>query len=225
MKNRRNYYRILQVQPDAPVEIIRASYRTLMLELKRHPDLGGSNLDAAVLNEAYEVLANPARRAAYDKGLLVQYTRRADGPDRSPSPTFLCPVCRRPLAQKPLPGERCSTCLSPLQSEKPTKHGRDYRRASTRTRRDDKISYQSSWPGQARQGKMIDFSPQGMRFHCQERLLPGSVLKISSDFLVASGTVTNLREEILDGRRVYSVGISFIAVSFLESGVLFSTSA
>jgi predicted transcriptional regulator len=35
MKNRRNYYRILQVQPDAPVEIIRASYRTMMRELKR----------------------------------------------------------------------------------------------------------------------------------------------------------------------------------------------
>ena len=65
MRNRRNYYRILQVQPDAPVEIIRASYRTLMLELKRHPDLGGSNSDASVLNEAYEVLANPERRAAY----------------------------------------------------------------------------------------------------------------------------------------------------------------
>lgn len=34
MMNRRNYYRILQVQPDAPPEIIRASYRTLMKELK-----------------------------------------------------------------------------------------------------------------------------------------------------------------------------------------------
>ena len=28
MRNRRNYYRLLQVQPDAPLEIIRASYRT-----------------------------------------------------------------------------------------------------------------------------------------------------------------------------------------------------
>ena len=30
MQNRRNYYRILHVQQDAPVEIIKTSYRTLM---------------------------------------------------------------------------------------------------------------------------------------------------------------------------------------------------
>lgn len=39
--NRRNYYRILHVQPDAPLEIIRASYRAMMGPLKMHPDMGG----------------------------------------------------------------------------------------------------------------------------------------------------------------------------------------
>ena len=76
MKNRRNYYRILQVQPDAPREVIRASYRTLMLELKQHPDLGGSTLDASILNEAYQTLKDPNRRAAYDRELCARNIRR-----------------------------------------------------------------------------------------------------------------------------------------------------
>lgn len=226
MKNRRNYYRILQVQPDAPVEIIRASYRTLMLELKRHPDLGGSNSDASVLNAAYEVLANPERRAAYDKELFVQYTKRVDTPGKRPLTTLFCPVCRRPLAQKPQPGERCSTCQSPLKSERPTEHGRDYRRATSRIKKEEKVLYSSNWPSQARQARMIDFSPQGMRFHCAEKLAVGSILKISSDLLYASGAVTNVREEWAGGQRVYAVGVSFLAVSFAEPrGSLFSTSA
>ena len=85
MKNRRNYYRILQVQPDAPFEVIRASYRTLMRELKQHPDLGGSTSEASFINEAYETLSNPDRRAAYDKAMATHYTRRADAPDRPSS--------------------------------------------------------------------------------------------------------------------------------------------
>ena len=45
MENRRNYYRILHVQPDAPTEIIKSSYRTLMQKLRMHPDLGGDQME------------------------------------------------------------------------------------------------------------------------------------------------------------------------------------
>jgi DnaJ-class molecular chaperone len=38
---KRNYYEILHVSRDAPAEIIRGSYRTLMQKLGHHPDLGG----------------------------------------------------------------------------------------------------------------------------------------------------------------------------------------
>ena len=64
--NRRNYYRILHVQPEAPVEVIRASYRALMGTLRQHPDLGGEHSVAVLLNEAFQVLSDPAQRAAYD---------------------------------------------------------------------------------------------------------------------------------------------------------------
>jgi hypothetical protein len=69
MKNRRNYYRLLCVQPDAPPAVIRSSYAALMLKLKHHPDLGGDPETAALLNEAYAVLSDPAQRADYDRWL------------------------------------------------------------------------------------------------------------------------------------------------------------
>ena len=46
-EERRNLYRILHVQPEAPPEVIRASYRTLMSTLRAHPDLGGDPAAAA----------------------------------------------------------------------------------------------------------------------------------------------------------------------------------
>jgi hypothetical protein len=226
MKNRRNYYRLLQVQPDAPTEIIRAAFRTLMLKLKHHPDLGGSTMDAVELNEAYEVLTDPKRRAAYDKELYLRYTKRAEAPNKSPLITVFCPVCKRPLARKPQPGDRCASCQSPLQSEKPTDHKRAYQRALARTKRDDKVFYYTTWPGKPQQGRMIDFSPQGMRFICAERISPGTVLKIRSQLCDASGTVTNTSEEEAAGQKGYAIGIAFLAVNFIEPrGSFVSTSA
>ena len=72
-RERRNYYRILNGQPDAPVEIIKNNYRTLMQKLKLHPDLGGNLQDATAINEAYQVLTNPEQRAKYDDALLAEY--------------------------------------------------------------------------------------------------------------------------------------------------------
>ena len=73
MQNRRNYYRILQVQPDAPVEVIKNNYRTLLQKLRLHPDLGGDDWNASVVNVAYSTLRNPAKRKAYDRALLKRY--------------------------------------------------------------------------------------------------------------------------------------------------------
>ena len=69
-KNQRNYYRVLFVQPDAPTEIIQASYRTLMQKLKAHPDLGGDEWIATIINEAFETLSDPEKRRAYDRKLF-----------------------------------------------------------------------------------------------------------------------------------------------------------
>ena len=226
MKNRRNYYRILQVQPDAPFEVIRASYRTLMRELKQHPDLGGSTSHASFLNEAYETLSDPDRRATYDKAMATHYARRADAPDRPPSPTVFCPVCKKPLARRPQAGESCPTCRTPLRSQRSVDLDQACKRSLPRMKSDDRICYYPTWPGKAQQGRMVDISPIGMRFLCGENLPPKTVVKISSRLFEASGAVTNVREEIVAGRKLFAVGICFLAISFVESrGTFLSTSA
>jgi len=65
-----DYYAILQVHPQADREVIGAAYRRLAA--RYHPDVNGSS-DAVErmrqLNAAYEVLSDPASRAAYDRGM------------------------------------------------------------------------------------------------------------------------------------------------------------
>ena len=73
MDNRRNFYRILRVQPDASHTVIQQSYRSLMQKLQLHPDLGGEQWDASIVNQAYAVLRDPKKRAAYDVELLSRY--------------------------------------------------------------------------------------------------------------------------------------------------------
>jgi curved DNA-binding protein CbpA len=72
-EERRNFYRILHLQPDAPFEVVRRNFRTLMQKLGMHPDLGGDHASAAQLVEAYATLSDPALRESYDDELLAHY--------------------------------------------------------------------------------------------------------------------------------------------------------
>ncbi len=62
------FYEILQVQPSAEPDVIKAAFRAI--QKKCHPDHGGSNDLAAKVNDAMTVLLNPKTRKAYDKHLL-----------------------------------------------------------------------------------------------------------------------------------------------------------
>lgn len=68
-----DYYEILQVSPNAEQSVIEAAYRRLAREY--HPDVN-KNLDASermrCLNEAFEVLGNPEKRAEYDRRRKTQ---------------------------------------------------------------------------------------------------------------------------------------------------------
>jgi hypothetical protein len=62
-----DYYEVLQVHPRASAEIIKKAYRTLMGEMGGHPDLGGDEERAKLLNEAYAILGDPQLRRGYDE--------------------------------------------------------------------------------------------------------------------------------------------------------------
>lgn len=73
MIERRNFYRILHVQPDASMAVIRENYRILVQRLKMRPDLRGANWNEELLDHAYDTLGDPVRRAVYDRELLKHY--------------------------------------------------------------------------------------------------------------------------------------------------------
>jgi len=144
MSNRRNLYRILHLQPEAPLEIIKASYRSLMTKLKGHPDLGGDQESAVLINQAYAVLSDPTKRKQYDE---IMHLRKSQGREdtvhavpintqepfkrprsgvyqavwddaQSPSITKLqrCLFCGTDLAFAPGDHDHCINCASPLTS-------------------------------------------------------------------------------------------------------------
>jgi hypothetical protein len=71
-----NYYEVLAVARGASADEIRAAYRRAAR--RHHPDRGGTHADMVRANEAWKVLSDPVRRAAYDAVL----TAPADGDAR-----------------------------------------------------------------------------------------------------------------------------------------------
>src|SRR6185295_16988816 len=76
----KDYYRELGVRPDANPKVIDRAYRSQAR--KRHPDGGGSEEEMKSLNEAHDVLSDPATRRAYDQ------ERQARVAANAPSPSF-----------------------------------------------------------------------------------------------------------------------------------------
>lgn len=121
-EERRNLYRILHVQPEAPPEVIKAAYRALMTTLRAHPDLGGDHERAARLNAAYAVLSDPDSRRAYDRSMQRPLRAAVEAPAAPVRPadpwSWLaeqrCPFCATPFAARAAEEPRCPHCGSPL---------------------------------------------------------------------------------------------------------------
>jgi DnaJ-class molecular chaperone len=89
MKTSSNYYQILGVAPWASEQTLRDSYRRLCRDY--HPDTTSLEREEALekfllLNEAYETLTHPVKRARYDQKLgLIPSSSSSRGHERSSS--------------------------------------------------------------------------------------------------------------------------------------------
>lgn len=61
----KDYYNILGISKSASADEIKKAYRKLAL--KYHPDRGGDQKKFKEINEAYQVLSNPQKKAQYDQ--------------------------------------------------------------------------------------------------------------------------------------------------------------
>ena len=81
MNKLHTHYDNLKVTRNAPVEVIRAAYRAMAQ--KYHPDLNSSPAASntmKILNEAWEVLSDPKKRAAHDKWILEEEDKQIKEP-------------------------------------------------------------------------------------------------------------------------------------------------
>jgi curved DNA-binding protein CbpA len=77
-------YEVLQVHPRAEPDVLRAAYR--VLARKYHPDHGGDARQMINLNDAWDVLGDPVRRAAYDATRAAQPGRPGAAPPPAQPP-------------------------------------------------------------------------------------------------------------------------------------------
>jgi curved DNA-binding protein CbpA len=202
--NRRNYYRILQVQPDAHEAVIRTAYRTLMQKLRLHPDLGGDGATAALINEAYAVLSDPSRRAEYDAHLNRDHGRgtrpepapevrpeRPAAPDRRPQNAGICPFCaaRIPPTAATDPAPRCGACASPSSAPPTARRLTATRRAFERQPVAAQVEYFLHGATTPRPAQLRDFSPAGAQLTTGETLPPYTVLALKTPLFDALARV------------------------------------
>ncbi len=253
--NQRNYYRLLHVQFDAPVEVIQASYRTIMQKLKQHPDLGGDEVNASLLNVAYAVLTNPEKREKYDEKYLKENASvvgrgfTPHQPRQKPSPFkrayqnttnsaakqgFMskthCPFCRANIPKHSLHSAQtnaCQVCDSPLTPVKKSQHSGSCKRALKRTAVNGLVHFLTSWPpSEEKVGKIQNLSPMGLKFTYSNEIPLSSFIKVDSHGLKAVGRVVSCLPSMDKQMARFSIGVEFVTLSYrVAQGVFVSEKA
>jgi len=228
----RNYYEVLHVSRDAPVEIIRGSYRALMQQLKHHPDLGGDTATAALINEAYAVLSNAGKRAEYDARMAILEQVAEGVPSSSPAQPAVatavrildwsrqCVFCETPHdhGRSIEIDTECQTCGSPLSAAEHHQMPSNGQRAIERVRKQKRIAFYTRWPQpKAFTGQIEDLSLNGLRLVTAQDLTEGQCIKIVSDVLETVAQVTHILYERRGWARRCVAGVSFVTLRFGRS--------
>jgi hypothetical protein len=208
-----DYYRILHVQPDAPAAIIHASYRTLLHRAQ------GSPHETTLLDEAYAVLGDVARRAAYDadraEERVTDATHESETADKA---TRTCFFCGMPHALKRAieRDDECGRCGSPLCPAE--RHRLEYsgQRVINRIPKQCPIGISVTWPQQnAIPATMRDVSLNGMQFTSDVRLQANQIVRIDCAELRALARVAHV-EPNTDGGAPWRAGVEFLTLRFRQ---------
>lgn len=239
MNDTLDYYQLLHVHPDAPAEIIKASYRALMQALKQHPDLGGDHDRAALINQAYATLTDANKRRDYDakrsragqrplqtgpSGDHAGVTNRAARPARRQR----CEFCALPYARPASMGDvigadaLCERCSSPLRPSVKLQTDSAGQRALERYPKRAPVQIWARWDGPEYEALSLDLSLRGMLLETTTELHAAQRIRIACDLCQAVGKVVHLRA--IANR--WQVGIEFQTLRFLQMrGSFVSTEA
>lgn len=212
-----DYYRILHVQPDAPAAIIHASYRTLLQRA-----LGGSRgtEEIALLDRAYAVLGDPARRATYD----LERAGRADSAPRDVNDetgtigTRSCLFCGalHALERSLERDDECGQCASPLYPAE--RHRLEYsgQRMLNRIPKRHAIHLWVAWPQDSPiRGEMRNLSLNGMSFASGVRFEPNQIVRIECTELRALARIAHVERDG-NGSERFSAGVEFLTLRFRQ---------
>lgn len=216
MKNRRNYYRILHVQPDAPVELIKASYRTLMHKMKHHPDLGGDHDTAVLINEAYDTLTNATKRKAYDATLLAQRSKSSMGQQAPYQRASTGPKAAdfRPRHKGKAHVNPQSSTSEPPKDDKFDPNQSPEERAMPRVKLGALVEYYfEEQPNIKHQGTIIDFSPSGLQIQIENPVAINGKIRLRSKQLSAKALVSYCKPF---GRDRWRIGVILLETKYSQ---------
>jgi hypothetical protein len=214
MSDQRDYYGILHVRPDAPAEIVRASYRTMMQRLRLHPDLGGDHQQAQLINEAYAVLSNPSKRAQYDLERHAAFLRRcAPGASGAEHQCLFCAASFS--AEHADANGLCAECGSPVRLATRQRTQHSMRRMVQRYIRLHPVEVYTEWPAaESIAGLMRDLSLNGMRFTAKHTFELDRIIKIDCKLCRTLSRVAYCAPADSDG---HVIGVEFVTVRFASA--------
>lgn len=229
----RDHYELLHVSRDAPTEVIKASYRTLMQRLKMHPDLGGDSDVAAMINEAYAVLTDAERRAEYDSSLPPRDVSAedldADAPVPEPPPTAParpldpfreCIFCFMPHdhGRSIYADARCVVCKSPLAIAEQQRLEENDARSVTRIAKQQELELYTGWPQERPlPARSEDISLNGMRIMTTVQLVPGQRVRVRCAQLDAVALVRNASQQPRGLNHYWICGLAFVTLVFNQA--------
>lgn len=215
------YYELLHVARDASEDAIRESYRRLMQAPGIHPDRGGDPRRAALINKAYAVLTDPARRKEYDarfnvidlvaRGLRSGCRYDTPAPDAN-VPESHCLFCKSPHECVDLDDveSTCAQCGSPVASVTRQLFETADHRAIHRIGKSMALRFLTRWPQKRLfAGRTEDVSLNGLRMVTRCPVSVGQRIRIASNLLHAVGTVVHCETRLSLMRREYVAGVAF----------------